>query len=665
MKLKRSFFKSGLIKQDLRQHGWIAIVFFIFLLFAMPLELLQLVSRDFVVFEDYPNYLMINTELQIMMIFSIPIAAGLLLFRYLQNETSVDMIHSLPIKRVTLYINHVISGLLLLFIPIVLISCITYFVTNSLEEFESILTVSDLISWTGLILLLTSMMFIFTVSVGMMTGMSSAQAILTYIFLFLPIGLTALVSYNLTFLLFGFSPIFIEDKLAYLSPFFRFIETWSTSTSFSPLEITIYLLLTICLFFFGIGLYKARQLEQATEVITFSFLRPVFKYAVTFCSMILGGSYFSISGTLNWNWIIFGYISGALIGYTAAEMILKKTWRIFQFRVFTGFIGYSILFTLILISIKTDLLHYEQKLPRMDQISEVFYGNKYDAQELLGNDMDIFSDSKLYIQDVRQLHEYILDEKNLITSQNEDTLYLEDIVIAYRLNNGKRLTREYSLPVQLMEKELQPVMEAEPYKRNLPELHQLLRDDVQSIRITPSGPVTKQVILTMPEEIKEFKQVLENDLLSQTFNDFVTQPSPWAYIEFSNRKADRDQREIFDGYNIEWKKSYDEVSKWLDEHGYLDDARVNSDDILSAELTKIMKNQRPDDYFDPLELFENGEQYIKINDKKQLSDTLEKFTENPNEDHTYYIKFILKDGNEWFGALADADVPAELVSEFK
>ena len=663
MKSKRSFFKSGLIKQDLRQHGWIAIVFFIFLLFAIPLELLQLVSRDFVVFEDYQNYLLVNTELQVIMIFSIPVAVGLLLFRYIQNEASVDMIHSLPIKRVTLYINHVISGLLLLFIPILLISCITYFVTNSLEEFTSILTVSDLISWTGLILLLTSMMFIFTVAVGMMTGMSSAQAILTYIFLFLPIGLTALVSYNLTFLLYGFSPIFIEDKLAYLSPFFRLIDMWTTSKPFTTIEIIIYLILTVCLFFFGIGLYKARQLEQATEVITFSFLRPVFKYAVTFCSMVLGGSYFSISGTLNWNWIIFGYISGALIGYTAAEMILKKTWRIFHFRVFTGFIGFSIIFTLILITIKTDLINYEQKLPRMDQISEVFYGNKYNAQELLGYDVDLFSDSKLYIQDVRHLHEYILDQKSLIESQNEDTLYLEDIVIAYRLNNGKKFTREYRLPVQLMENQLQPVMESEPYKRNLPELHQLLRDDVQSIQITPSGPVTKQVTLTKPEEIKEFKQVLENDLLSQTLDDFFTTSSPWAHIEFSYKQTD--QRELYEGYNIEWKKSYDETSKWLEEHGYLDDARINSKDIISAEITKIKNNKRHDEYMDPFELFKNGVQYIKIVDKRQLSDMIEKFTEYPNEDHTYYIKFILKDGNEWFGSLADADVPEEVLSEFK
>jgi ABC-2 type transport system permease protein len=628
-------------------------------MFTVPLELMQLATRDYVVFEDYKNYLYVNTELQILFLFTIPVAAGLLLFRYLQNEASVDMIHSLPIRRVTLYVSHIMSGLLLLLVPIVLMSCVTFFVTKSIEEFHSILTPLELLSWTGLITLLTCMMFFVTVAVGMMTGMSSAQAILTYIFFFLPIGMVAMVSYNLSFLLFGFSSIFIDEKLTYLSPFLRFVEIWNTKDPFSILEIFIYTIIVICSFFIGLGLYKARQLESATDVIAFPFLKPVFKYGVTFCSMTIGGSYFSITGTLNWSWIIFGYISGALIGYIVAEMILQKTWRIFHFRVFTGFIGYSIIFIIILFSIKTDLIDFEKKLPRMDQISEVYFGDKYEMQELMRNDIEVYSDSKLYIQDVRNLHEYITGKQDLIEAQTDEK-YRQDMVITYRLNDGRLFTREYRLPVQLMKEKLMPVMEADSYKKILPEYTQLQKS-IRLINIVPNGPVGKQVTITDQKEITEFSRVIEKDLLSQTLDDLVQSTSPWGYIEISTKAAGEDHS--YEGYPIEWKKSYDETTKWLDEHGYLDDARINIDDLLKAEITKV--NLPKDlEYYNPDELFISGEQFFTITDKELLSKTLEHFTEY-SEEHTYYIKFTLKDGNEWYGSIPDEDVPIDIQNKLK
>ncbi|QNF28073.1 hypothetical protein [Metabacillus elymi] len=659
MKSKKSFFKNGIIKQDFRQHGWISIVYFICLMFAIPLELMQLATRDYVVFEDYKNYLYVNTELQILFLFTIPVAAGLLLFRYLQNEASVDMIHSLPIRRVTLYVSHIISGLILLLLPIVLMSCVTFFVTQSIEEFHSILTPSELLSWTGIITLLTCMVFFATVAVGMMTGMSSAQAILTYIFFFLPIGMVAMVSYNLSFLLFGFSSIFIDEKLTYLSPFLRFVDIWNTKDPFSTLEIFIYIIIVICSFFIGLGLYKARQLESATDVIAFPFLKPVFKYGVTFCSMTLGGSYFSVTGTLNWGWIIFGYISGALIGYVVAEMILQKTWRIFHFRVFTGFIGYSIIFIIILFSIKTDLIDFEKKLPRMDQISEVYFGDKYQMQELLSDDIEVYSDSKLYIQDIRNLHEYIIGQQDLIEAQTDEK-YRQDMVIAYRLNDGRTFIREYRLPVELMKEKLTPVMEADSYKKILPEYTQL-QENILSIKIVPNGPVATQVMLTDQKEIEEFSNAIEKDLLSQTLDDLVQSTSPWGYIEISSKATFEEH--LYEGYPIEWKKSFDETTKWLDEHGYLDDARINIEDLLKAEITKV--NLPKDlEYYNPDELFNSGEQFSTITDKKLLLNALEQFTEY-SEDHTYFIKFTLKDGNEWYGSIPAEAIPTDIKNKLK
>jgi ABC-2 type transport system permease protein len=660
MPSKKSFFRSGIIKQDLRQHGWIGIVYFICLLFTIPLEILQLASRNYVNYEDYQNYMMINPEVQIIFLFLIPIAAGLLLFRYLQNEAAVDMIHSLPIRRETLYINHIISGLVLLIIPILLTSCVTFFVTNSIEEFQSILTLSELFSWTGLIILMTCMMFFFTVSVGMMTGMSSAQGILTYIFLFLPIAMVTMVSYNLSFLLFGYSTIFLDSKMEYLSPFFRFIGTIGQPEPFSTLEVAIYTILTVFFLIIGLVLYKARQLERATDVIAFPFLRPVFKYGVTFCSMIVGGSYFSATGDLNWNWIMFGYVWGAVFGYTVAEMILQKTWRIFQFRVFTGLIIYSAIFIILLVGIKNDFMNYENKLPRMDQISEVYFGNKYSMQELFRNDAEVYSDSKLYIQDVRKLHEYITGQKDFIESQDEEDIHVEYMVISYRLNNGKAITREYRLPLELMKKQLKPIMEAEDYKRTLPQFLQL-HDKAFSINIVANGPMSKNVVITDPFEMEEFSQALKKDFLSQSLEDLLASTSPWGHFEFTRKHPD--EQNNYEAYHFEWKKSYDEVTSWLDEHDYLEDARITMKDIVKAEVTKGPKKINKDMY-ESDEFFKQGEQFFTLTDPKVLEEALQNFIDYP-DGHTYHIKFILKDGSEWYGSLPDEQVPNDIRKLFE
>lgn len=666
MKSKKSFFKPAVIKQDFRQHGWVSIVYFLGLLFAVPLGILQLASQEYILFTDYDNYLKVNTEIQVLLYFSIPVAAALLLFRYIQSESSVDMMHSLPIRRETLYVSHIISGLLLLIVPIMITAIITFFVANSIEGFDGILTFSDLLTWTGLTILLTCMMFAFPVAVGLITGMTTAQAILTYVFLFLPIGLVSLVSYNLSYLLFGFTPIFIEDKLMYLSPFIRFIENWGESEPYSMIELIIYTGITILSFVLGLVFYRYRQLERATEVFAFSFMRPIFKYGVTFCAMILGGTYFSVSGTLNWNWIIFGYIIGALIGYTAAEMILQKTWRIFHLRFLTGFAVYSIVFVAILFSIKTDVFNYETKLPRMDQIEEVYFGESYYLQELEDSDIDIdpYSDSKLYIQDIRNLHEEIIQQKDFIEKQ-KDNIHLHQLsaIFVYRLNNGEELKREYQIPVNTLQDELKPILEASDYKMNLPEYLQLQRDDVINIQVVPYGPSNQHnpVMITDEKEISEFKKAIEKDFLSQSADDVVSTATPWAFIEMGYKPTNSDTNYMLEGYMVDWKKSYTHVTKWLEEHDYLEKARVDEDDITKAEVTYVPHNSQ-EDVFMTEEIYESGEKHATISDKETLSTIIYHFSEY-SEENMYYVKLTLTDGNVWYGSIPTQHLPEDIKSQ--
>lgn len=665
MKSKKSFFNMSIIKQDFRQNGWIGIAYLLCLLFAVPLEILQLSSQEYVIFKDYQNYFFINTDLQIIFLFIIPVAAGLLLFRYIQNEASVDMIHSLPIRREAIFFNHLISGLLLLILPVIVTSITTFFVTKSVKEFNSILTGSELLSWTGIYLLMTCLLFCITITIGMMTGMSSAQAILTYIFLFLPVGLVTLIIYNFSFLLYGFSSAFIEKKIEYLSLFIRYLNINSYDMPFTAKEILIYTFITLILIFIGLMLYKARHLERATDVIVFPLLRPIFKYGMTLCSMLLGGTYFYSTTNGVWGWLIFGYISGAFLGYIIAEMILQKSWRIFHIRAFTGLIGFSIIVIIILGVIKTDLLNFEKKIPSLDEVSEVYFGNSYLLNDFLDyKDYDIFSESKEYIEAVRSLHQSLIDDKEFILSKrNDSSLNSQDMIIAYRLENGKILSREYNLPLQFLEDELKPIMDSKEYKKSLPEFLQL-QNETRSIEFESNDPIAKQIVINDKNEINELKQILEEELLNMTVNDFLSPSPAWGYISLNGTQIF--ENSPLSGYPIDWLKSFNHLSSWLDKHGYLSDAHININHIKQAQVTMVDENLDELEIYDIEEIYPMGETVHTITDKAVLTELLEKSidaVDYPSQ-NKYYIKFTLTNGTHWFVTIANDRVPKEVSDLF-
>ena len=140
-----------------------------------------------------------------------------------------------------------------------------------------------------------------SVATGMFTGISSVQGILSYILLLLPVGLLFLLLHNLNMYVYGFAyDYYYSTNLDVLSPLVRVFESLS-SYSLQSSEIIAYLLISAALYGIGLYLYKRRQLETAGTAITFPILRPLFKYGVTFCFMLLLGSYFrSTQNTAIW-----------------------------------------------------------------------------------------------------------------------------------------------------------------------------------------------------------------------------------------------------------------------------------------------------------------------------------------------------------------------------
>ncbi|MED4460956.1 hypothetical protein [Metabacillus fastidiosus] len=663
MKLKISFFNPGIFKQDLRQHGWIGVIYLLCLLFVLPLQMLLIISNE----ENYPyyikeltNYFQVAAGGQLMFLFTLPVIAGIFLFRYLQTEASVDMTHSFPVKRNVHYFSHIISGVFMLVLPIVITAAFAFIITKWDAGFNKIFTFPELLSWIGIASLLTVFLFLLTVLVGMITGISVVQGILTYVFLFLPIGILSLLNLNLGQMLFGFSSsYYLYENLEVLSPFMRFMEI--ASKPFSSVELIIYCILTIIFLIAGKIIYDRRHLERAGDAIVFPYLKPVFKYGMTFCTMLLSGAYFSTIQDGSTGWLIFGYISGSIIGYIIAEIILQKSWRILKPSMAISFGSYSIIIVLIYFSLSTDVFGYEKKLPSLDNIEAVYLENgDYLNDGYYGQEVR-FSSDQTYIQDVREFHEAIIQQKSQII-ERDNTIYHPPTLLVYKLKNGGKVAREYVFPNKLFAIELKPVIGSIEYKKTHFPLNNAAKK-ANVAEISSNAPINKNLKLTDQKEIAELKTAIEKDYLAQSYEDITSPGTPWGSLEFSHRNPSVYGEESYYTH-LQLKPSYKETEKWLADKNYLTRVKLLPEDIVTLEVIKGNNDFSQQEIDIEAYYRELTNKKVEVTDKKLINEVLNKFSDY-DEEANYYVKMRFVNGNEWYVVLREKNVPAELLQALK
>ncbi|WP_240375882.1 hypothetical protein [Bacillus piscicola] len=659
MKSKMSFFNKGIQKQNIKQHGWISVIYLVGLLFALPLQMLLIASdkqREY--HKPVENLFSFGFPVQIIFIVGVPILAGIILFRYLQMKPAVDMIHSLPIRRGSLFANHMISGLVMLLLPLLITALTAMMVVNSTPLFDYLSAV-DIWSWLGVVSVMTVFLFSFSVFVGMMTGMSVAQGILTFILLVLPPALFFLVTENLSMFLYGFSQRYYSSEM---------ITSWSPIMWLAELEykelaareVIIYLVLAVLVIFIGWALYRFRSVETASQAITFPALRPIFKYGVAFCTMLVSASYFQIYDSTGW--LIFGYVAGSLIGYTVAEIILQKTWRI-RGRAWLGYGVFAVFIVFIGIIIKTDIAGYETRVPAVDQIEGVYFGPDTYALTQDSETKAEFVNKQAYVEKVRALHEEIVAEQPETIQNVRYPYQFNEIAIAYELENGSRLVREYRLPHEstINDNKLASVLESEPYKKMMYELDALTKP-VDKIVFTPHAPIPKSLTITDEEEIKEIKSILQYEIASLKMEEMKSHRADWGQIILETDDIEMERKEYREGPSIPWHKSFQELEKWLKDKNYLDQARVVPDEIAHIEVRYVSKTNGRVDFPDQV-FWEDMGKSVKFEDTKIIEKALNHYQEFGEGE--YYVKFVTNNRAEFYGILPVNNIPEEIIDKLE
>lgn len=643
MPSKTSSFNRGIWKQNVRNVGWIGLVYFLGLTFALPLQLLMVYSnKERAYYYEAKGLFNVMGEFQILLVFVLPVLLAVFLFRYMQVKLSTDFIHSLPIRRETLYHQQALLGSLLLIVPVILTGMILWLLHGALD-LSDLYSKSEIGHWMIVTCLWNLFVFFAGVFVAVFTGMSVLQGALTYILLFLPAGLIILTFMNAKYFLFGFSVnYYLNQQVEWLIPYVRAFEM--TRHPLTGTEWIVYGLLIVIFYTLSLIVYKKRQIEAATQAIAFRPLQPVFKYGVTFCAMLVGGLYFGETQN-DFGWILFGFAAASLIGYFVAGMILQKTWRVFgQWK---GYLIFALTMFIAGILLQMDITGYEKKQPDLADINRVYFAESIypltDAYQKQ-REAEMEDSSQVYITDEEEY--YFKDPKNIehiyelhqqIIKERPARVHPRDtrsVAIGYELNNGKRIVRYYDIPFESYKPLYKPIVESNEYKENR---YSLLReskknDVIDKITIQPDGPMGKRAVITDPERIKEFTAIVKEELKSETSEQIFDDSSSWAYIEFlySNNKQ----------MNVPWKKSYKKIEEWLKENKLLEQARVMPADLAYAVVIKNEEGKDRYEYIRSDEIekkFKDREDGLRIKDKKQLEQVL--LAAKQQELGTYVIAF--------------------------
>ncbi|WP_163536630.1 hypothetical protein [Gracilibacillus sp. YIM 98692] len=617
MQSKTSYFKKELLKQGFKSSGWIGIAYFLALLLILPLQIFMMYTEDSL--DNSRNYnhidhlFEVNSEFQLVLLFIIPVIAGIFTFRFMQVKGSADFMASLPLKRGNLFNQQFLIGYILMVVPLSVITIILL-VMQGMMDVGYIYSYADISKWLLITFVYQSFIYVFTVLIGVLTGISAVQAGLSYIFLLFPAGIIALVIINLEMLLKGFYVgFFWEEEVAKYSPLLDAIQIYEDDISY--LRLGVYIVLTIITYVLAKLFYQIRYVESASQALAFPKLKPIFKFGVTLCFMLLGGAYFGLMQSKLIGWILFGYLFGAFIGYLLAEMLIQKTWRVFHY--WKGFLAYIGVSFIVILTVILDLYGYEGRVPEADQIESVFINNGgysyYYREDLEESDLPTITDRET-IRYVTTLHEVLADSDQ--TELQRRRIFKPDSVniqFIYFLENGQKLKRKYFVPsTESMREYFQPLYESEGYK----EIQEswLFEEELEVSQINIHGYEDVKEVYD-DQLIEQITEAMKKDYLTASFDELNKNTYRSASLEFINS---REQKH----YHMPLKPSYQNTMELL-ESSELDDHVILEVEDLTRVAVKQGLNNRNEIYELPTMPKEQQDNWFITEGQEEMKQLLE------------------------------------------
>ena len=464
MRSVTSYFNRELLRGALQRTWPLWAAYTLIWLLLLPVTIfIRLSDRHIVYSRPTLSYELLSTGLPsgVMMAAVFGIFFAMAMFAYLTNSRATNGMHAMPIRREGLFLTHYLAGLFCQVVTLLVSFALAALVTAAFGVFDGYAVGMGLLLCVLLVLFFYSFGVLCMVCVGQILAGAVFYGILNFLF----VGMEVLLRSFAGNFLYGYDGRSSAFSTAPLSPPVEIASSLSVSYVYDgidPIGVRVFHLGTfaayaaagLVLAALALLLYRKRRSEMTGNTVAIGWLRPVFKYGVALCSafslgQLLSYFVFELTDSTYTAGALIGTIAcmifAGLIGYYAAEMLLKKSFRVFKTS-WKGALATSAVLILIGLSFPLDLTGYQTRVPEQSDIVsatvDLYGGNVSGSFNLSGQES---------IALLRDAHCAVITDKARQTEYNRryvpfdgDTCMLR---ITYELADGTELFRSYDLSI--------------------------------------------------------------------------------------------------------------------------------------------------------------------------------------------------------------------------
>ncbi len=358
---------------------------------------------------------------------------------YLSAARSASLYHALPVTRESLFLSHWLAGLSFTLLPNCLIALLSFLCSAAAGApglGQAILL------WLGACCLQQLLFFSMGAFAAMLTGNLPALAVL-YGLMNFGVSLCELLTGQIA-VLFLRGVTSLPRKLTFLSPPVQLLlddqGAWDPGASLGSLRhspLLAYGAAALALSLLALLLYRRRPTECAGDVIAVPALRPVIQGIFTLgCCLVLGWFFWLLlfQQAEHWAFLLISLLLGGAVGYFAAAMLLKKSFRVFYKKQWLGLGVFALVLCLAVAGLVNDLFGVVRRVPQVDEIQKAELSSGSYAAELT---------QPRQLEALTALHQTLLALPEAEPdAEGQETAWVQ---LDYTLQDGTLLSRSYLL----------------------------------------------------------------------------------------------------------------------------------------------------------------------------------------------------------------------------
>lgn len=396
---------------------------------------------------------------------------AMLSFSHLTQSRATNGFHALPVRRETIFLTAYLTGLFCQLSTILVTFLLGAAVSAPLHlSFWSVTGAA-----MGSAMLEAVFFYSFAALCMMMTGQILAAPVFYFVGNILVPGMEYLLRNFAGNFLYGYSG-HTDVALGFLSPPL-YMYTMCTEVAIASIEtcesdsyyvtayalehrsfmiLAAYALAGLVIALIALLLYRTRKSEMTGSTVAFPWATPIFKYGVAFCTAVALGQFlyyflfgqYRSGGSDSLPGTILCMVAAGLVGYFVAEMLIKKSFRVFRAGA-KGAVIVSLALVLLGVTMSFDLTGYEKRVPDESEIESAFY--------TFSGMTHVTTDDADTIRRLTAAHQAIVKNRNeqarIADAWDADTLSQSDYAdiepfslrLTYYLKDGSQLSRSYSL----------------------------------------------------------------------------------------------------------------------------------------------------------------------------------------------------------------------------